>query len=95
MCARTRSIYCSHGLNSAAQKGFRASLSPITTVISPALILQSSTACESKNPDIQILAGIELDNDPLTSRAGVRWVERNWDRLDFVLGSVHYFQWGD
>jgi histidinol-phosphatase (PHP family) len=44
-----------------------------------------------QNPDVQILAGIELDNDPLTSTSGVRWVERNWDRLDFVLGSVHYF----
>jgi histidinol-phosphatase (PHP family) len=44
-----------------------------------------------QNPDVQILAGIELDNDPLTSDSGVRWVESNWDRLDFVLGSVHYF----
>jgi histidinol-phosphatase (PHP family) len=44
-----------------------------------------------KNPEIQILAGIELDNDPETSVAGLRWVEKNWDRLDFVLGSVHYF----
>jgi histidinol-phosphatase (PHP family) len=43
------------------------------------------------NPDIEILAGIELDNDPFTSTNGVRWVEKNWDRLDFVLGSVHYF----
>jgi histidinol-phosphatase (PHP family) len=44
-----------------------------------------------RNPDIQILAGIELDNDPLTSADGLRWVEKNWDRLDYVLGSVHYF----
>ena len=44
-----------------------------------------------QNPGIQILAGIELDNDPVTSADGLRWVERNWDRLDFVLGSVHYF----
>jgi histidinol-phosphatase (PHP family) len=42
------------------------------------------------NPDIKIRAGIELDNDPETSAAGRAWVERNWDRLDFVLGSVHY-----
>jgi histidinol-phosphatase (PHP family) len=45
----------------------------------------------AQNPDIEILAGIELDNDPLTSEDGVRWVEKNWERLDFVLGSVHYF----
>ena len=42
------------------------------------------------NPDIKIRAGIELDNDPQTSRAGRDWVEKNWDRLDFVLGSIHY-----
>jgi histidinol-phosphatase (PHP family) len=44
-----------------------------------------------RNPEIEILAGIELDNDPVTSMNGLRWVERNWERLDFVLGSVHYF----
>lgn len=43
-----------------------------------------------KNPDIKIRAGIELDNDPETSAAGRAWVERNWDKLDFVLGSIHY-----
>ena len=42
------------------------------------------------NPDLKIRAGIELDNDPETSAAGRAWVERNWERLDFVLGSVHY-----
>ncbi len=44
-----------------------------------------------QNPDIEILAGIELDNDPITSTHGTRWVEKNWARLDYVLGSVHYF----
>jgi histidinol-phosphatase (PHP family) len=44
-----------------------------------------------QNPDIEILAGIELDNDPITSTDGMRWVEKNWERLDYVLGSVHYF----
>jgi len=43
-----------------------------------------------KNPDVQVRAGIELDNDPVTSDAGRAWVEKNWDRLDFVLGSIHY-----
>ncbi len=42
------------------------------------------------NPDTKIRAGIELDNDPESSAAGRAWVEKNWDRLDFVLGSVHY-----
>jgi histidinol-phosphatase (PHP family) len=43
-----------------------------------------------KNPDIKIRAGIELDNDPESSPAGRKWVEKNWDKLDFVLGSVHF-----
>jgi histidinol-phosphatase (PHP family) len=42
------------------------------------------------NPDVKIRAGIELDNDPQTSAASRKWVEKNWDKLDFALGSVHY-----
>ena len=42
------------------------------------------------NQDIKIRAGLELDNDPVHSIAGRRWIEENWDRLDFVLGSVHF-----
>jgi histidinol-phosphatase (PHP family) len=44
------------------------------------------------NPDLKVPAGIELDNDPVHSAAGRRWVEANWDRLDFVLGSVHFLE---
>ena len=44
------------------------------------------------NPDLKIRAGIELDNDPARSAAGRAWVEKNWDRLDFVLGSVHFLE---
>lgn len=44
------------------------------------------------NADVKIRAGIELDNDPETSAAGRAWVEKNWNRLDFVLGSVHYLE---
>jgi histidinol-phosphatase (PHP family) len=42
------------------------------------------------NPDLKIRAGIELDNDPQTSAASKKWIEKNWDKLDFVLGSIHY-----
>lgn len=42
------------------------------------------------NADVKIRAGIELDNDPVHSMAGRRWIEKHWDRLDFVLGSVHF-----
>jgi histidinol-phosphatase (PHP family) len=48
-----------------------------------------------KNPDIKIRAGIELDNDPETSAAGRKWIEKNWDKLDFVLGSIHYLERDD
>ena len=44
----------------------------------------------ANNPDLCIRAGIELDNDPVTGEAGRQWVKANWERLDFVLGSVHY-----
>ncbi len=47
------------------------------------------------NPDVKIRAGIELDNDPVHSTAGRRWVEKHWDKLDFVLGSVHYLERDD
>jgi histidinol-phosphatase (PHP family) len=43
-----------------------------------------------RNPDLQIRMGIELDNDPVHSAAGRKWIEKHWDKLDFVLGSVHF-----
>jgi histidinol-phosphatase (PHP family) len=47
------------------------------------------------NPDLRIRAGIELDNDPIHSAAGREWTEKHWDRLDFVLGSVHFLDRDD
>src|SRR4029077_8242230 len=44
------------------------------------------------NPDLIFRAGIELDNDPVHSVDGRQWVEQNWDRLDFVLGSIHFLE---
>src|SRR5213082_1838773 len=43
-----------------------------------------------KNVDLKIRAGVELDNDPIHSGAGRKWIEQHWDKLDFVLGSVHF-----
>src|SRR5437879_8679510 len=48
-----------------------------------------------RNPDCKIRAGIELDNDPETSADGRGWIEQNWERLDFVLGSIHYLNRAD
>jgi histidinol-phosphatase (PHP family) len=43
-----------------------------------------------RNPDLRIRAGIELDNDPIHSAVGRNWIEKYWDKLDFVLGSIHF-----
>jgi len=48
-----------------------------------------------KNPDLRIRAGIELDNDPIHSAVGRKWIEKHWDKLDFVLGSVHFLDRDD
>jgi histidinol-phosphatase (PHP family) len=48
-----------------------------------------------RNPDLTIRAGIELDNDPIHSAAGRKWIEQHWDNLDFVLGSVHFLDRAD
>jgi histidinol-phosphatase (PHP family) len=48
-----------------------------------------------RNPDLEIRAGIELDNDPVNSVAGRKWIEKHWDKLDFVLGSVHFLDRAD
>src|SRR4029453_11202628 len=47
------------------------------------------------NPDLRIRAGIELDNDPIHSATGRKWIEKHWDKLDFVLGSVHFLDRDD
>ena len=48
-----------------------------------------------RNPDLRVRAGIELDNDPVHSPAGRKWIEKNWDELDYVLGSVHFLERAD
>jgi histidinol-phosphatase (PHP family) len=48
-----------------------------------------------RNPDLRIRSGIELDNDPVQSLGGRKWIETNWDELDFVLGSVHFLERAD
>ena len=54
-----------------------------------------SNGCATKNADLKIRAGIELDNDPANSAAGRKWIEKHWDKLDFVLGSVHFLERDD
>jgi len=54
------------------------------------VVFEEIERLRENNPDLKIRAGIELDNDPVHSVAGRKWVEQNWAKLDFVLGSVHY-----
>jgi histidinol-phosphatase (PHP family) len=48
-----------------------------------------------RNPDLRLRTGIELDNDPVHSAAGRKWIEQHWNKLDFVLGSVHFLDRAD
>jgi len=41
---------------------------------------------------ITLNIGIELDNDPESSVAGRIWTEKNYDRLSYILGSVHFIK---
>src|SRR6266513_1149500 len=50
---------------------------------------------QERNPDLKTRAGIELDNDPVHSAAGRNWIEQHWNKLDFVLGSVHFLDRAD
>ncbi|MDJ0625590.1 MAG: histidinol-phosphatase HisJ family protein [Candidatus Caenarcaniphilales bacterium] len=45
---------------------------------------------ESLRDNLKFRIGIELDNDPETSEKGKKWTEKNYENLDFVLGSVHF-----
>jgi histidinol-phosphatase (PHP family) len=58
----------------------------------PGINFEEIDRLREANPDTKIRAGIELDNDPVHSAQGCRWVEENWGRLDFVLGSVHFLR---
>lgn len=40
--------------------------------------------------DTRFKIGIEIDNDPKTSIQDYKWIEKKYDKLDFVLGSVHF-----
>src|SRR6266704_5648050 len=48
-----------------------------------------------RNLDLKFRAGIELDNDPIHSAASRKWIEQHWNKLDFVLGSVHFLDRAD
>jgi histidinol-phosphatase (PHP family) len=61
----------------------------------PGVVFDEIDRLRESNADLKIRAGIELDNDPVNSAAGRKWIEEHWDELDFVLGSVHFLERDD
>ena len=39
---------------------------------------------------LRLNMGIELDNDPESSKKGYAWTRTHYNQLDFVLGSIHF-----
>lgn len=61
----------------------------------PGIDFDEIARLNEKSPDVIFRAGLELDNDPAHSAESRRWVQKNWNRLDFVLGSVHFLDRAD
>ena len=56
----------------------------------PGINLDEFFKFRDKVTDINFKIGIEIDNDPETSELDYKWIDKNYDKLDFVLGSVHF-----
>lgn len=54
------------------------------------IILDEFFKFQDKVKDVRFKIGIEIDNDPETSIEDYKWIEKNYTKLDFVLGSVHF-----
>ncbi len=56
----------------------------------PGINLDEFFKFRDKVKDVKFKIGIEIDNDPETSVQDYKWIEKNYNKLDFVLGSVHF-----
>ena len=56
----------------------------------PGINLHEFFKFRDRNTNVRFKIGIEIDNDPETTEKDYKWVEKNYDKLDFVLGSVHF-----
>src|SRR5260370_7677632 len=52
------------------------------------VVFEAIDRFRDQNPDIDILIGIELDNDPITSKRGLNWDSKHCHRLDLLLPPV-------
>ena len=56
----------------------------------PGINLDEFFKFKDRIKDVKFKIGIEIDNDPETSAEDYKWIEKNYKKLDFVLGSVHF-----
>ena len=56
----------------------------------PGINLDEFFKFKDRIKDVKFKIGIEIDNDPETSTKDYKWIEENYKKLDFVLGSVHF-----
>ena len=56
----------------------------------PGINLDEFFKFKERIKDVNFKIGIEIDNDPETSKQDYKWIENNYNKLDFVLGSVHF-----
>ena len=56
----------------------------------PGINLDEFFKFKDRIKDVKFKIGIEIDNDPETSVLDYKWIEENYKKLDFVLGSVHF-----
>ena len=54
-----------------------------------------SNDCAKRIPISKFAPGMSWITIRNTHAAGRQWVEQHWDKLDFVLGSVHYLERDD
>ena len=95
MCSNTRRNCSSHGRIRRGRLGLKDIALTDHDRYHAGIDFDEINRLRERNPDLQIRAGIELDNDPVHSAAGRKWIEKNWDKLDFVLGSVHFLERAD
>lgn len=86
--------YCDEVLMPWAEYARKASLKDVALTdhgrYHPGINLNEFFKFRDKVKDVRFKIGIEIDNDPETSVADYKWMEKNYDKLDFVLGSVHF-----
>lgn len=56
----------------------------------PGILFDVFQKAKDSTSEVKLLLGVELDNDPLDGKEGFVWAEKNYNQLDYLLGSVHF-----